>query len=159
MHRSPRRPALLAALLLSACAPQTPRPILSAKSPVELRAMQSRQFDTADRARMLRQVIATLQDLGYNIDKVEASAGTVTATKLAQLHLTATVIPFGAKAVVVRANALIGAAAMQHQVDDPRFYQQDFFDPLAHAMVLEALPAPAQDVPVSALPGHAMPAG
>lgn len=150
-------PALIA---LAACAQSEPKPLMSAKSPVELRAMQSRAFDTADRALTLRQVIATLQDLGYSLDKVEASAGTVSATKLAVLRMTASVIPHGSATTVVRANAMVTVVNQRHQVDDPRFYQQNFFSPLAGAMLLEALPDPAleeADSPASRAPSAAKP--
>ncbi|MCW3476577.1 hypothetical protein [Limobrevibacterium gyesilva] len=130
-------------LILAACARADNTPLMSTKSPVELRAMQSRSFATPDRAQTLRQVIATLQDLGYSLDKVEAAAGTVTATKLAALRMTATVIPRGTNATVVRANALVNFGGRQHQVDEPLFYQQNFFAPLAGAMLVQALPGPA----------------
>ena len=63
--------ALLVVLACTGC--QTPQTvILSTKSSVELRAMQTRAFDTSDRPKMVRTIIATLQDLGYNLDKVDA---------------------------------------------------------------------------------------
>jgi hypothetical protein len=114
--------------------------ILSKKSPVELRVMQSRVFDTDDRKKTLRAAIAMLQDLGYTIDKVEPAAGTVSATKLATLRVTITVYPRGEKQTVVRANALVKIANVrQNQVDDPAFYQQRIFEPMAKAMFLTAL--------------------
>lgn len=131
-------------LLLAACqTTQTPPPVLSQKSAVELRAIQSRAFDSGDRAQVLRAVIATLQDLGYTIEKVEPPAGTVTGIKLAQLRLTATVVPrAGGNQMAVRANAQvrpIATALQENQVDDPVFYQQLFFEPLAKALFLTAL--------------------
>lgn len=131
--------ALLLALACTGC--QTPQAvILSAKSPVELRAMQTRAFDTSDRPKMVRTIIATLQDLGYNLDKVDAGSGTVSATKLAELTMTASVYPRTETQLVVRANAIVKAANVREtQVDDPAFYQQDFFDPLSKAIFLQAL--------------------
>jgi hypothetical protein len=153
------QPVATAALLLalSACTATPPKPMMSTKSPVELRAMQSRAFATSDEKHTLRQVIATLQDLGYNLDKVEASAGSVSATKLAVLRMSASVIPRGTT-TVVRANAMISLGPQQHQVDDPRFYLQDFFAPLSQAMLLEALPAPAQEQAASTDPDRMAPA-
>ena len=132
---------LCASLGLAACQmpQQTPPVVLSTKSAVELRSMQSRAFDTTDRLKTLRTVIATLQDLGYKIDKVEPQAGTVSATKLALLRLTATVYPHGASQLAVRANALVKLRNGDTQVDDPSFYQKLFFEPLAKAMFLTAL--------------------
>ncbi len=150
------RAGLLALLLLAACQATPPAHEMSAKSAVELRAMQSRLFQTGDKRAMLRAVIATLQDLGYSIDTVAAKPGTVTATKLAQLTLTATLYTQSETATVVRANALVQAGGRSHQVDDPVFYEKDFFDPLGRALVLTALPAPpaaagsAADAPAAA---------
>lgn len=135
----------LGAVLLVAAGCQTGRPddvVLSTKSPVELRAMQSRAFETSDRRKTLRAVVATLQDLGYSVEKVEPDAGTVTATKLAILRLTASVYPRGSSRMIVRANALVKAQAQQNtrnQVDDPEFYLKYFFEPLSKAMFLSAL--------------------
>lgn len=120
---------------------QTPPPQVvtaSQKSVVELRAMQGRTFDTSDRAKTIRAVIATLQDLGYSIEKVETGAGTVTGRKLSALQLTASVFPRGEKRMIVRANAVVTTESGSAQVDAPEFYQQLFFEPLSKAMFLTA---------------------
>lgn len=115
--------------------------LMSTKSAVELRAIQSRAFDTPDRYKTLRAVVASLQDLGYTIDKVETGAGTVSATKLTALRLTASVYPRGTTQTIVRANALVRIQQQQNQnqVDDPEFYQKYFFEPLSKALFLTAL--------------------
>lgn len=114
--------------------------VLSSKSPVELRAMQTRAFDTTDRNKTLRTIIATLQDTGYTINKVEPPAGTVSATKLADMRLTATAVPHGTSQISVRANAMVRMPGLKDtQVDDPQFYQKLFFEPLSKAMFLTAL--------------------
>jgi hypothetical protein len=138
------RRILLVAVVGAFCAAcqTTPKSemFMSTKPPVELRAMQTRAFETTDRPKMVRTLIATLQDLGYNLDKVDAGSGTVSATKLAVLRLTAAVYPRGQSQLMVRANAMVTVAAtQQHQVDDPAFYQQLFFEPLSKAIFLEAL--------------------
>jgi hypothetical protein len=125
---------------LTACQnPADQKLILSTKSPVELRAMQSRAFDITDRNKALRTVIATLQDLGYTIDKVEPAAGSISATKLANLRLSATVYPRGQTQMIVRANAIYRLPNQDGQVDDPEFYQKYFFEPLSKAFFLNAL--------------------
>ncbi|HYD69562.1 hypothetical protein [Azospirillum sp.] len=148
------RLALVGALALAVAGCQSGRQsqvVLSTKSPVELRAMQARAFDTADRAKTLRTVIVTFQDLGYGIDKVEPAAGTVSATKLGKLRMTATVYPRGQSQTVVRGNALLLNPGVESQVDDPAFYQQLFFEPLAKAMFLTALDVPGtEDAPPAA---------
>ncbi len=105
------------------------------QSQVGLRQIQSRAFDTTDRERLLRTSIATLQDLGFVIDKADNDLGTVSGTKLNgyQLRMTVTVQPRGKKQSVVRANAQYNVEA----VEDPEPYQQ-FFTALGKAMFLKA---------------------
>lgn len=155
------RRILAITILLGLAACQTtnqPKVILSTKSAVELRAMQSRAFDTPDGRKTLRAVLATLQDLGYTIDKVEPAAGSVSATKLSFLRLSTSVYPRGETQTLVRANAFVKTSpqAVDNQVDDPEFYQKYFFDPLAKALFLSALqvedPPEAQQASVEAPP-------
>ena len=134
---------IMVVFLCAACQSAPPPAVMSNKSAVELRAIESRQFQTGDRKAMLRSVIATLQDLGYSIDKVAATPGSVTATKLAALVLTVSLYPENSTTTVVRTNAMISVPPKIYQVDSPIFYQKDFFDPLAHALQLDALPASA----------------
>jgi hypothetical protein len=125
---------LLAAL--SACQTDSRQQILaSSQSAVQLRSYQSRAFDTTDRAKTLRTVIATLQDLGFVIDKADATLGTVSATKLDRyaLRMTVTVRERGSTQTLVRANAQYNITA----VEDPKPYQQ-FFEALQKAMFLTA---------------------
>ena len=144
------RVVCLAVLLVGACAKNQPEIKLSEKSALELRAMQSRAFETNDQARVLRAVIATFQDLGYSIEKVEASSGTVTADKLAKLKVTATIYQRNADRTIVRSNAIVKlnpSTNVGHQVDAPEFYQIRFFEPLAKALFLTALQI--EDEPLS----------
>ncbi len=106
------------------------------KSPVQLRSIQSRVFDTTDLENTLRTVVATLQDLGFVIDKADAVLGTVSATKLAgyRLRMTVSVRPHGRTQLLVRANAQHNVTA----VEDPVTYQQ-FFNALGQSMFLTAL--------------------
>lgn len=141
---------LLALLSLGACATSQPDVVLSEKSAVELRAMQSRAFETGDEAKVYRAVLATFQDLGYTISKVEPAAGTVTADKLAALTMTASVYPRGEDRTVVRSNAVVKMSPsvdQGHQVDAPEFYQQRFFEPLSKALFLTALTVDDSEVP------------
>ncbi len=105
------------------------------KGQVELRRMQTRAFDTTDREKTLRTVIATLQDLGFVVDKADATLGSVTATKLKgyNLIMTVTVRPRGEKQLLVRSSAQFNIQA----VSDPQPYQ-DFFTSFSKAMFLEA---------------------
>ncbi len=102
---------------------------------LQKRSYQSRVFDTADKQLTMRTVIATLQDLGFIIDKADLTLGTVSATKLSgyQLKITVSVRPKGTSQMLVRANAQLGI----RPVEDPKPYQ-DFFVSLGKAMFLTA---------------------
>ena len=131
---------IIAALLMSvsfivACAPSTHQVLATKESQLKLRSIQTRAFDTTDKNKMLRTVIATLQDLGFIIDKADANLGTISATKLDRYNLRVTVIvvPRGDSQLSVRANAQYNI----DPVEDPEPYQQ-FFDSLSKAMFLTA---------------------
>ena len=123
-------------LMLAACQTDSRQQILHTdRSQVELRAVQTRAFDTTDRNLTVRNVIATLQDLGFVIDKADEVLGTVSGTKLQgyTMRITVTVRPRGATQMAVRANAQYNVVA----VSDAAPYQQ-FFAALEKAMFLQA---------------------
>lgn len=126
----------LALATLTACQMDSRQQLLAtSESQVALRSIQTRVFDTTDREITLRTVIATLQDLGFVIDKADADLGAVSATKLDRymLRMTVTVRPRGQTQTLVRANAQFGVK----EVNDPEPYQ-DFFAALGRAMFLTA---------------------
>lgn len=121
---------------LSACQTDSRQQLLAtAESQVALRSMQSRAFDTTDRETTLRTAIATLQDLGFVIDKADAELGAVSATKLDRymLRMTVTVRPRGQSQLLVRASA----EYQEKEVVEPEPYQ-NFFVALEKAMFLTA---------------------
>lgn len=132
-----RRPALLFVipLLLAGCGTSRSQVLATDASAVRLRSMQTRVFDTTERERTLRTVIATLQDLSFVIDKADARLGTVSATKLDRyrLRMTVTVRARGRTQTLVRANAQYNL----RPVEDPLPYQH-FFTSLEKAMFLTA---------------------
>jgi hypothetical protein len=136
------RPSLIRALVLvpllalAACQTDSRQQVLaSTEGQLALRQIQTRAFETTDRERMLRTVIATLQDLSFVVDKADATLGSVSGTKLDgyQLRMTVTVRPRGETQLLVRANAEYNLEA----VDDPVPYQQ-FFAALEKSAFLTA---------------------
>jgi hypothetical protein len=126
---------LLSALGFLGCATTQSRLLDSNQSQLQLRSFQSRAFDTVDKVTTLRSIIATLQDLGFVVDKADDVLGTVSATKLNyySLRITVSVRPRGTTQLLVRANAEYG----NQPVTDPVPYQ-DFFAALAKSMFLTA---------------------
>ena len=123
-------------ILISGCQTNSKDQILkTSASQVQLRSFQSRVFDTTDKEKTLRAVIATLQDLGFIVDRADDVLGSVSGTKLDgyQLRMTVTVRPKGNTRLLVRANAQYNV----HPVEDPEPYQQ-FFTSLEKSMFLTA---------------------
>ena len=122
---------------------EEPQIVMSTKGAVELRAIQSRKFDTPDDKKVYRAIIAVMLDLGYAVTSLEPEARTITGNKLAQLTLTATIPASDTETTTVRANAVVRTSTQKQvapvQVDGAEFYQTRFFDPLAQALFLEAL--------------------
>ncbi len=128
--------AAIIILLLAGCQTDSRNLVLAtSESQVALRSIQSRVFDTTDKAKTQRTIIATLQDLGFVIDKADATLGTVSATKLNgyAMRMTVSVRDHGAKQTLVRASAQYNQTA----IEDPVPYQQ-FFTALEKAMFLTA---------------------
>jgi hypothetical protein len=128
--------ALLPLLWLAACQTDSLDGVLATdKSQLALRSIQQRVFETGDRQKTLRTVIATLQDLGFVIDKADGTLGSVSGTKLNgyRLRMTVTVRPRGETQLLVRANAQYNLTA----VEDPLPYQR-FFAALERSMFLTA---------------------
>jgi hypothetical protein len=127
-------PAVLL-LMIVGCAPSTRQVLETKESEVRLRSIQSRIFDTPDQNKTMRAVIATLQDLGFVVDKANESLGLVSATRLSSyvLKMTVSVRSRGESQVLVRANAQYNIQA----IEDPEPYQR-FFDALAQSMFLSA---------------------
>jgi hypothetical protein len=124
--------SVFAVLMLAACAEQNAA-ITDGGSQVQIRQMQTREYDTLNKRDTLRSVLATLQDLGFVIDKADYELATITATKLQdyQIRMTVTVRERDSKRLAVRANARFN----EQPIEDPAAYQ-DFFAALDKAMFL-----------------------
>ena len=119
----------------SGCKSSQAQVLATNESQVKLRSMQSRIFDTTDKMKTLRTAMATLQDLGFVIDKADYVLGSVSATKLDRyaVRITISVRPHGYNQMIVRANAQYNLKA----IEDPEPYQQ-FFAAFEKAMFLTA---------------------
>ena len=130
-------------LLVTACATTQDHLLDMNTSQVQLRNIQSRAFDTTDKEKTMRAIIATLQDLGFMLDRADYTLGVVAASKgrgdsmqmqvPATLRVTVTVRPRGEKQLLVRANA----EYQRQPVTEPKPYQ-NFFNSLEKAMFLQA---------------------
>ena len=125
---------------VASCSMGPPPVAMSDKSAVEMRAMETRIYPLTDRGQAMRNVISTLQDLGYNMDKVRSSTGTITAVKLSVLRVSVAVTPHADGQMAIRANAEVQVGNQFHQVDAPEFYETDFFAPLSSALSVAAAP-------------------
>lgn len=130
-------PALLVcASLLSGCATTNQRVLdLGDETQLQKRSYQSRIFETADKEKVLRAIISTLQDLGFVIDRADLMLGSISATKQDrnQIRITVSVRPKGNDRMLVRANAQFNISP----IEDPKEYQ-NFFSSLEKSLFLTA---------------------
>lgn len=136
--RRPLRAAMVMAglLPLAACQLDSRQQVLAtSNTQVAQRAISTRAFDTSDRDMVFRAVIATLQDLGFVVDRADDVLGTITATRLSGsvVRLTVTVRPAGAARTLVRASGQYNLEA----ISDPAPFQ-NFFAALSQALFLSA---------------------
>jgi hypothetical protein len=124
------------AVMLSGCATSAVSALGTNESQVKLRSIQTRAFDTTDKKKMMQNIISTMQDLDFVIDKADFVLGSVTGSKFlgqTSIVMTVTARPRGQKQLLVRANAQYGV----NSIEDPATYQ-DFFVALEKAMFLTA---------------------
>ena len=128
--------AVVASAALSACQMDSRQQVLaSTNSQVAQRAISTRAFDTGDQAKVFRAVIATLQDLGFVVDRADGTLGTISATRFGQdlIRFTVSLRPRGSGATIIRASGQIN----QHELSDPAPFQR-FFESLSQALFLQA---------------------
>jgi hypothetical protein len=128
--------ACLLPLALAGCQIDSRQQVLATtRSQVEQRSISTRAFDTGERLVVFRAVIATLQDLGFLVDRADETLGTVSATKLDgyTLRLTITVRQRGPRQTLVRASGQYNLEALT----DPAPFRQ-LYGALEQALFLAA---------------------
>lgn len=111
------------------------RPGESDQSQLAKRSYQSRLFAT-NSDKVLRNVVATLQDQDFVIERADKGMSLVTATKASGMSMTKMTVTVRVKdkdQTIVRANAVKN----NQQIEDPKFYQV-FFNALSQSLFLEA---------------------
>ena len=145
---------ILALLLLTSCTTAgTPSDaFVLTQSSVAKRQIESRTFETSDKKFLIQNIVATLQDFGFDIHESNASSGLVSGAKLqkeddffgtrSDIRVTVTTNVLRNDATVVRAN--FQKIKPSH---DPRLFKaepilednlyQKFFDRLGQSMFLD----------------------
>jgi hypothetical protein len=139
--RTWNRPALGALLVLLAACAKPPPPQVNLLAPnaaqMQLRSLQTRSIEAADRDEAIRGVIATLQDLGFIIERANEPLGVVTAARFAEpryfdvVGVTVTVREQPNGQMQIRANAIYN----NEPVTDPKVYQ-NFFATLERSLFI-----------------------
>ena len=130
---------LSATLFLHGCAAPEAKQDLFAPTDAQMkiRSLQTRTFDLTDRNTAIRGVIASLQDLGFIIERAYEGLGLVTAARFAEpnyydvVTITVTVRQETAEKMSIRANAIYN----NKPIEDPKVYQ-NFFAALQRTLFL-----------------------
>ncbi len=123
----------LGVFMLAACATTNQAALDSKTSQVATRNYQTRSFDTTDKLNVMNNIVATMQDLGFVIEKADKEIGTISGFSFTnQTTMTVSVRPQG-KSMIVRANASKGTKA----ITEPQAYQ-NFFNALSQSLFLTA---------------------
>ncbi len=130
---------IVGSLLLYGCStPPTPQDLLApTDAQLKIRSLQTRTFDVKNRNTAIRGVIASLQDLGFIIERANESLGLVTAARFAEpnyydvISVTVTVRQDTKDRLTIRANAIYN----NKPIDDPKVYQ-NFFASLERSLFL-----------------------
>jgi hypothetical protein len=103
-----------------------PEGLLSlSEAQMKIRSYQTRAFDIESKDKVVRGVVAALQDLGFIIERANAPMGLVTAGRFLGggfVELTVTVRRKGTSQNEVRVNALFNT----QPIEDPKIYQNFF---------------------------------
>ena len=85
---------LVLAVLQAACVVPMPEDAIfeDDATQLQIRSIQSREYEVTDWIRVMRAVIATLQDLDFVIDEADSELGVITATRMSGYLLSATIL-------------------------------------------------------------------
>ena len=128
--------AILILGMIAGCTNTARKAFETDESQVKLRSIQTRAFDTTDKKMMMQNVISTMQDIDFVIDKADYLLGSVTGTKYYKntiITMSVTVRPRGEAQLLVRASAQHGIKS----VKDAQTYQ-DFFVALEKSLFMSA---------------------
>lgn len=125
---------LVVSFVSAGCTLSIPTDVMDASSGTQLqkRSYQSRSFETGNKEKIIRSVVATLQDMGYTISQSDMSIGTVSAYT-GNVKMTISVRPRSETRTVVRASA----TRDYNPITDSKWYQ-NFFVMLSKSLYLEA---------------------
>lgn len=124
---------IVCTLIFSGCVSVNDKALDSSASQVTTRNYQTKSFDTTDSTNVLKNIISTMQDLNFIIEKADNHLGTVTGYSFSnKTNMTVTVSTRG-KQTFVRANAEYNKKA----ITDPLSYQ-NFFNALSQSLFLTA---------------------
>lgn len=109
--------------------------LLTANSQAAQRSISTRYFDTGDVPVVFQGVLATLQDLGFVVDRADPALGTVSATRYGGgvTRFTVTARKGEGARTIVRASGQVN----QTELTEPEAFQR-FFDGLEQALFLQA---------------------
>ena len=123
----------LGAIMLAACATTNQAVLDSNASQVAIRNYQTRSFDTADKVNVMNNIVATMQDLGFVIEKADKDIGTISGFSFTNQTTMTVSVRVRGNAILVRANASAGTKA----ITEPQAYQ-NFFNALSQSLFLTA---------------------
>jgi hypothetical protein len=123
-------------LLYGCTTPQPPQDLLATtEAQMKIRSVQTRSFEIKDRNTAVRGVIASLQDLGFIIERANEPLGLVTAARFAEpnyydvVSITVIVRQDTKNSLTIRANAIYN----NKPIEDPKVYQ-NFFTSLERSL-------------------------
>ena len=120
-------------LLVVGCSSISKTALDADNAQLQLRSCQMRELEVSDSKVALRAVIATLQDLGFIIERADERLGLISAKSFRDYSsITVTVRKAEGRKVMVRANAQQGRSA----ITEPKAYQ-NFFNALNQSLYLE----------------------